>query len=519
MNLKNIFLILLLSVVCVGLAGSGEVTADGTAPAIKVSVALTDSIPSDLRLIYLEDEPIPVVITLKNEGATEVITSKGFSSKPFHLLLTFIDPDGQMITADELGTSIYGDPEPPRLIYVNDQPLQVEPVETLLGGANPWILETNIPSALSYYSLSKVGYYSVKAIIPMRTYSSVSHTIDGIQYALIDSANWSEALQSNPEKFAIVADKDGDGYYYPEAYGAFTVADCDDNNSDVSPAASETLNNGRDDDCNPATPDGSPVAMGTVMVLAEKHTVGPGVNPDVKKQLLGGLPVGVYSKAIGSCVMKYGVSWQNYGKIWANCTPQKTGKTDATTGKASLNVVPGDYIVIGKYDPDKTVANDEIYLGVSVGTVAANRTTNKFLQLIVKVDGKNVPAKYTMRTGSELYIIEPEYIEWSGTQEFYPFIFESIGDWGIVTSITPPEGFVADNKSLTAEVTNETEAVQFTIRDIGSKWTNTKVEYRLKHKRKTEIIKSKIGIKCSAQLQKQKGFDEYCNAVKPVKRK
>jgi hypothetical protein len=510
-KLMNIFLILLLSVVFMGLAGIGEVTADGTAPAIKVSVALMDSDSNDSRLIYLEGDPIPVVITLKNEGAAEVITSKGFSKRPFHLLLTFIDPDGQTITADELGTAVYGDPEPPRLIYVNDQPRQVESVERLAAGQSAWVLKTSIPNALAYYNLYKVGYYSVKAIIPMRTYSGVDYTIDGVEYALIDSANWSNALQSNPEKFAIVADKDGDGYYYPEAYGANNVADCDDNNFAVSPAASETPGNGRDDDCNPATPDGSPVAMGTVMVFAEKHTVGPGVNPDVKKQPLGGLPVRIYSKAAGSCVMQYGVSWQNYGKIWANCIPQETGTTD-TTGKVGLNVVPGDYIVIGK-----TAA--AIYLGVSVGTVAANQTVNKFLQLIVKADGKNVPAKYTVRTGSELYIIEPEYIEWSGAQELYPFIFAGVGDWGVVTSITPPEGFVADNKSLSTEVSSETEAVQFTVGDIGSKWTNTKVQYKLKHKRKTETIKSKIGIKCSAQLQKQKGFDEFCNAVKPVKRR
>jgi hypothetical protein len=517
-NLKNILLTIILSAVLLGLVATGEVTAEGTPPEIKVSVALTDSNQSDPRLIYLVDELIPIVITLKNEGTTDVITSKGFSRKPFHLLLTFIDPDGKTITADELSTSVYGDPDPPALIYVNDQPLQVEPVETLLGGENPWILETSIPNALSYYSLSKVGYYSVKAMIPMRTYVGVSHTIDGIQYALIDSANWSGDLQSSPEKFAIVADKDGDGYYYPEAYGAYTVADCDDNNLAVSPAASEIPGNGRDDDCNPATPDGSPVAMGTVMVLAETHTVGPGVSPEVKKQPLVDRPVRIFSKSTESCVMKYGVSWQHYGQVWANCIPQETGKTDAT-GKASLNVVPGDYIVLCQYDPDKTVANDEIFLGVSVDTVVAGQTVDKYLHLIVKADNKKVPAKYTQRTGSEIYIIEPEYVEWSETQELYPFIFESIGDWGVVISITPPDGFVADNNSLSAEVTTETEAVQFTVTDIGSKWINTKVEYKLKHKRKTEIIKSKIGIKCSAKLQKQKGFDEFCNAVKPVKRR
>jgi hypothetical protein len=113
-------------------------------------------------------------------------------------------------------------------------------------------------------------------------------------------------------------------------------------------------------------------------------------------------------------------------------------------------------------------------------------------------------AKYRRQTGSELLIIEPEYVEWDSTQELYPFIFESVGDWEVTTSVSPPEGFISNQNSLSADVNSETEAVQFTITDIGSKWTKTGVTHKIKHKGKTKTIKSTIGIKCAKQLAKEK---------------
>ena len=112
-----------------------------------------------------------------------------------------------------------------------------------------------------------------------------------------------------------------------------------------------------------------------------------------------------------------------------------------------------------------------------------------------------MPAKYTVKTGSQLLIIEPEYIEWSSTQEFYPFVFDSVGDWTVTTTVTPPEGFVADQPSLTAEVNTDLKALQFIITDVGSKWVETGVTYDLQHKGKKEKIYAGLCCyekKCSA---------------------
>jgi hypothetical protein len=130
-----------------------------------------------------------------------------------------------------------------------------------------------------------------------------------------------------------------------------------------------------------------------------------------------------------------------------------------------------------------------------------------------------VPAKYKKKTGSELLIIEPEYVEWDGTEELYPFIFDSVGDWTITTSVSPPEGFVADTESLTEEVNTELEALQFTITDIGSEWVDTEVTHDLEHKGKKEKVKSKIGCKLSKKLAKEKGLTRFGKEKKEKKEK
>ena len=69
-------------------------------PNIKVSLALQGSRSLD-RFLYLMDDQIPIVISFQNSGDDE-ITPKDFSTRPFHLLLTFTGPDGRGIIAQEV---------------------------------------------------------------------------------------------------------------------------------------------------------------------------------------------------------------------------------------------------------------------------------------------------------------------------------------------------------------------------------------------------------------------------------
>jgi hypothetical protein len=215
----------------------------------------------------------------------------------------------------------------------------------------------------------------------------------------------------------------------------------------------------------------------------------------------------VYQKQQGSCAAGKGISWQNYPAIWNGCAPVP-GAADWTdnSGQVAFMLNPGDYLVIGEYiDASKPT----IYVGVSVGEITPGSVVNKYLQVLQTVDGTNYSGKYKKLTGSELLIIEPEYVEWDSTKELYPFVFSSVGDWGVTTSVSPPEGFVADFKNLSTDVTNTEKALQFTITDIGSEWVSTGVTFTVKHKGKVTKIADKIGIKLSHRLAKQKGISVF----------
>ncbi|HVP80105.1 MAG TPA: hypothetical protein VMV04_19665 [Thermodesulfobacteriota bacterium] len=220
-----------------------EEAAAQSASDIKVSLALAGNRPeAQNRFVYLTGDQVEVVLSFQNTGG-EVITTKGFSAKPFHLFLVFTGPDGRGIIAKEFEQGPPGnDPPPPPVIPVEVETgrvelLQVEPVEKVNAG---WALTVTLPNAHAYYTLSSPGNYSVKAVIPMRTYLGIDHTIDNVDYSRIDQYKWKDALQSNTETFILLADADGDTYYFPEGWPPGAPADCDDNNPNDVPVTTLT---------------------------------------------------------------------------------------------------------------------------------------------------------------------------------------------------------------------------------------------------------------------------------------
>jgi hypothetical protein len=488
---------------------------------------------------YNEDEPIYAALQLANRSGTQVVTSKGFMASYFVLMLQFVDEKGNLITSDTL-SSITAPTPPPHRVF---------PVTTVLGDGTitkseliPGDLVEYIPvgydrtfgalppeaqgsinnfNLLDYYPLEgRNGYFTVQAVISMRTYpaSVVQTTGSGLEYAPltpVDTANWCGALRSNIVSFIKVGDADGDGYLYPGP-------DCDDANAEVNPGAVEIFGDGIDNDCNPTTADAEPPpAPGYIQVQADRHVVGIGSYPGSTKSGIKVL-LSVFDRSPGSCLAtKFGVSWQQYPLVWAGC-PRVAGGVTGADGAGEVAVDPGDYMLIAVYDPDNSLfetspsySGDEVYMGRNVGQVESDKRVPVYLQTIEKAGGKKVPGKYTKRTGSELLIIEPEYVEWDGDEELYPFIFESVGDWSVTTAVAPPSGFVADHESLSEEVNTELTAVQFTIKDVGSEWVATEVVHEVTHKSKKEKIKSKVEVKLSKRLAKEKGLDVFGKKIKP----
>jgi hypothetical protein len=276
------------------------------------------------------------------------------------------------------------------------------------------------------------------------------------------------------------------------------------------------------------------------VVKAAKHTVGAGTSPGVTKAPLDEIRVCAYDKSAESCARTAcgGISHRDYQCITDTCDNYLGRSACCETGENGeciLNPPPGDYIVISSpigtcfdnseqkcrtheecfgadntcvkdSEPTKTVLPDP--LGVSAGDLACGQVMHKNLLQIEKVNTGSstvtkLPAKSTRRTGSELLIIEPEFVVWDGSTQLYPFIFESVGAWDVTAGVTPPEGFVSDYDSLLATVDGELGAVQFSITEEGSDLVPTETTFEVKHNGHSEMIPSKVDIMLTLEYAKK----------------
>jgi hypothetical protein len=244
-----------------------------------------------------------------------------------------------------------------------------------------------------------------------------------------------------------------------------------------------------------------------INVSAVSHAVGGGSHPPVNRAPLPGLTVGVYDKLEGSCARDWdpqddGISHNEYPDIVGECVAAATDTTDEN-GEIRFYLPPGDYIVIGSDGTEK-------HLGVSASDCFDGVEMNKFLQQIIRADNSKVAGKsqkHQCADGSELRIIEPEYVVWDDTVQAYPFIFETVDDIGVTALVAPPEGFVSDYESLDAQVTDETESVQFTITEVGSDLVPTETTFDIVHDEGVETVRSDVDIKLTPAYAKQRGFN------------
>jgi hypothetical protein len=254
--------------------------------------------------------------------------------------------------------------------------------------------------------------------------------------------------------------------------------------------------------------------LGTMHLKAVSYILGLGIHPTVSQNLMSSLFVRVFNKSTDPCVTRYGIiSWPNYNEIWNKCTSVISGITN-TKGELDLAVSPGTYLIIGQHDPKTSTSGDEIYAADTVINLKANQILNAYLYYFFLANGSSCPAKYAEFTGSSLQVVQPEYIEWTGTKEPYPFVFNSVGNWTVETSITPPDGFVTDYNLLSAQVADSTTSVQFTVTDMGSEWVDSKIKFRIKHKGQWREHHSQVGVRLDRNLAKKKGLTVFGEKVK-----
>ncbi len=263
---------------------------------------------------------------------------------------------------------------------------------------------------------------------------------------------------------------------------------------------------GLDNDCNGSIDDAVPVKVET----RRSVILGDGSHPPSTNDPLPDVQVGVYYYSSGTCAFNacggLGIPALKdqvcLGSIVSTCTPFRQGVTDGNGEFVFHLPFNNAFAVVGLNSVDN------VFGGKFFRPWNCNEATRPLrLAWIKQKNGKVVVANSTERTGSLLTILEPETIEWTEGQQPYPFIFETEGDWSVTTTVTPPEGFVPDYESLTADVASETEAVQFTLTDVGSDWVPTEVLHDVRHGARHEVVRSRVGVALSPALARQKGLN------------
>ncbi|KPK15669.1 MAG: hypothetical protein AMK69_27140 [Nitrospira bacterium SG8_3] len=416
------------------------------------------------KVSYEPEEPIKIQIRVLNNNKNffgqkkPLIARRGFFDQDFHLALTIIDPQGLVVAKKHFGSVT--EPVPP--YRVGDRflvPVEIIPPD----GESVYVMK----DARKYYYLGEThGWYSAVVRAPLETFTDYAEDATGELYAEL-FAKCSKAynpLSSNKMRFEILPAK--------------------------------------------------PAVKATLKVQVNLLTIMDGSGPTVSKSLLENADVRLYR--LTEIPADYQpVIWKLYRVIWNNVKPQQSRLTHSNGAATFSGVKRDDYLILARH-PD---FSHEILAG-SVITKAdleqlAGKTTKCTLSVIRKADGSMVPGKTVRSKITDLMITEPEYIEWDSNRETYPFVFITGGSGTVTTYIFPPEGFKVDYQSQTAQVTDEMQMILFRITDVGSKWEETKVKYKINYKSKTEEIESSIGIKLSKELAKKKGVGPYGTTAVP----
>jgi hypothetical protein len=407
---------------------------------------------------YAPGEAIKIQINVENGSGGDVITRAGFLAQPFHLALLFIGPDGLPIHTRFTGDGI--EPGPPLLFQT--RPAVV--VEIVLAGTQ---LPVVMDDARFYYDLSKTGRYTVKALVPLETFPQFTESPDtGGRFSFLDDPGRLafNPIDSNTVAFEIVPSQ--------------------------------------------------PIVHSQIQAEVNLLQIGGGSRPEATKTPLESVPVRLIRQADVPADLRP-INFKTYEIIYTTVDPVASQVTNSR-GQANFEGIEQDnYVVIALFAPDQDFKHMGSVIDATDSAWGSADPIQRRLTVMQKANGKRVPGRTTQRTGSLLLITEPEYILWDSEQELYPFVFESVGNWNVTTSISPPEGFVADHNSLTAAVVDRLAALQFTLTDVGSRWEETALTYTIRHQGRSETIRSKIGVKLSERVAKEKGLGRYGHTGNP----
>ena len=497
-------------------------------------ITLTDDAPPVLALpadvtINCDDDPAPT-------GTGSAAATDACDPAPAVTYSDVIAPGGageSVITrtwtaADECGNAVIGE----QIITISDvvPPVLTIPADALLTcGDDTTPAATGHATAVDNCDSNPIVAWSdataagscASEVVITRTWTatdSFGNSAEGVQIiTLTDDEPPVLIVDTDP---IYVTDVDCDGVEHVTLPAATATDNCPapvtvTNDAPASFAAGTTtiVTFTATDGCGNAVSEEVEVTVGygsAIRVFTKKYTLGWGCRPWIHCEPLDDITIAAFDFSCGSCARYYYMQqWccmrQALPRIFSHCDPVATGVTNQC-GVTLLDVPPGDYLVAAYFDDNGDGAPDT-YLGNLTFNVHCGETRIERLYLVKVANGKHMGCNWHYFFGSELIVVEPQDMLWDGTEQLYPFVFDTEGDWDVDVSITPPDGFLSDYDHLDDTVVSELKALQFTVTEIGSDLIPTASHFKINHQGRSHIFDSAIDIMLTPDYARSRGFN------------
>ncbi|EKD33129.1 MAG: Type I secretion target repeat protein [uncultured bacterium] len=256
---------------------------------------------------------------------------------------------------------------------------------------------------------------------------------------------------------------------------------------------------------------------GTVtMSVAKLCNENPG-NYDGCNQALGGLVTHNIAGTTGGQQVRAGARVVAYNRLSECYTSNQNNPVsvilqcpfvnDVLTGEDGTFTLP---LPVGKYmvyvvDADPVFSSNG-YPRHAVDIAPGELGQARFAYLQT-TDNKKLPTKTTKFTGSALFVLEPQYVEFSETT-FVPFMFEAVdSEWSGDVCLEVPQGYepVDGNNCQQFIAAGESSVIEFKIIETGSKPGTIKTKFKVKHNGKEQKADSSIRAKTTPEYAKKKG--------------
>jgi len=199
-----------------------------------------------------------------------------------------------------------------------------------------------------------------------------------------------------------------------------------------------------------------------VDVSATKSTVTS--TNQVTQSPINNLVVNFYSTEEGGCAYNKEISY-----VYNSCPVLSSCITDAK-GQCIVQLITGQYLAVAKSGAvylSTVFSNNNIDVYDSSLTVLSNNAELFLIEYSDSGSTSQIPGKKIKLKGSELDIIEPDYLNWQDSIQACPFVLSTNDTWLVNISLKVPDDVLAIGGSSQSElVVKETTAMLFRLSEM-----------------------------------------------------